>query len=220
MSVSSKLAWRYLIGRPGRTALTTMAIVFGVALIFGLNGMLPGITETFERAMLASAGQVDLSVTSASGGTFEPDITHRLARVDGIAAVSPSLRRAVSMQSGSPVTNINLVGVEPRTAVKVHDFALDSGRLLNSGDTGKVVLGADTAEQFGVGIGGSIEVPAVSGLRRLTVGGLLAAGSTVGSPEIYVTLADAQAMVGVAGRVSVIEARFVPGSDRAAVEAA
>lgn len=220
MSVSSKLAWRYLIGRPGRTALTTLAIVFGVALIFGLNGMLPGIIQTFERAMLASAGQVDLSVTSSSGGTFEPDVAHRIARVDGIAVASPSLRRAVSMQAGSPVTNINLVGIEPRTAVRVHDFAVESGRMLNNGDTGQAVLGADTAAKFGVGIGGSIMVPAVSGLTRLTVVGLLAAGSTVGSPEVYVTLTDAQRMVGAQGRVSVIEARFVSGADRAAVEAA
>ena len=30
MSVSGKLAWRYLIGRPGRTLLTTLAITLGV----------------------------------------------------------------------------------------------------------------------------------------------------------------------------------------------
>ncbi|MBA4370289.1 MAG: hypothetical protein C0418_01770 [Coriobacteriaceae bacterium] len=219
MSVSSKLAWRYLIGRPGRTALTTLAIVFGVSLIFGLNGMLPGIIQTFQRAMLASAGQVDLAVTSSSGGTFEPGIVDRVARIDGVAAVSPSIRRSVSMPSDSALSNITLVGIEPRTAVRVHDFSLESGRMLNAGDTGDVVLGADTASDLEVGIGGSFAIPTVSGLRQMTVVGLLTAGATVGNPEVYVTLPDAQRMLGAQGRVSAVEARFVPGADRARVEA-
>ena len=39
MTVSLKLAWRYMSGRGLRSALTTLAVVFGVMLIFGLNGV-------------------------------------------------------------------------------------------------------------------------------------------------------------------------------------
>jgi len=71
MNIQLILARRYLAGRVSRTVLTTLAIVLGVMLIFGLNGILPGVMQQMQSAMLASVGEVDLSVSSiAAGGTF------------------------------------------------------------------------------------------------------------------------------------------------------
>jgi ABC-type lipoprotein release transport system permease subunit len=97
-NVSATLAWRYLIGRPGRTALTTLAITLGVALIFGLNGMMPGLSDIFTKTLFAAAGQVDLTVSSPSGGNFEPTIADKVGSVSGVAVTTPSLRRSVGMQ--------------------------------------------------------------------------------------------------------------------------
>ena len=76
--------------------------MFGVAIIFGLNGMLPGMIDAFNRSIIGAAGQVDLAVTSASGGTFEPAVAEEVARVDGVAAataVAPALGRHACRQS-------------------------------------------------------------------------------------------------------------------------
>ena len=89
MNVSATLAWRYLRGRPGRTVLTTLAIVFGVTLIFGLNGMMPSLIDVFNRMLFSSAGQVDMSVTSTSGGTFDPSVADPPTPMPGAAGRRP-----------------------------------------------------------------------------------------------------------------------------------
>ena len=59
MFTEIKLAWRYLSVRRIRTALTTLSILLGVMLIFGLNSLMPAFMDTFNRNMLAMSGHVD-----------------------------------------------------------------------------------------------------------------------------------------------------------------
>jgi putative ABC transport system permease protein len=159
VSVSLTLAWRYLWGRKLRTLLTTLAVVFGVMIIFGLNGMLPGMIDAFNRMIVGATGQVDLSVTSTSGDYFDPSAAETVAQVDGVAAATPLLRRSVGMPTDSGVSTLMLMGIEPRTAIRVHDYAVSSGRMLTAGDRGHIVIGRDTAEKLGVRLGGTLTIP-------------------------------------------------------------
>jgi putative ABC transport system permease protein len=220
VNVSATLAWRYLIGRPGRTLLTTLAITLGVAMIFGLNGILPGMTTVFTQSLFAAAGQVDLTVASATGGTFDLGVADQVSRVPGIAVTTPSVRRSVGMPAGSPLGTITLVGIEPFSSPKVDTLNLSAGRLLHEGDAGDAVIGSDTAQTLGLHVGSTLKIPTVAGTEPFTVVGLLANGSAPSAPEVYVTLSDAQRMTGVGNAINTVEARFVPGADRAAVEAA
>ncbi len=220
MSVSLTLAWRYLWGRKLRTALTTLAIVFGVAIIFGLNGMLPGMIDAFTRSILGAAGQVDLSVTSASSGYFDTTVAEEVAAVNGVAAATPLLRRTIAMPLDSDVRSIMLTGIDPRTASKVKGFELSAGRMLAPGDRGNTVLGADTAAKLNARLGSHVTIPTVAGTRQFVVVGLLGTASTPGSPEVYVTIADAGQMVGQPGKANTVEGRLATGADRATVEAA
>src|SRR6476469_4819874 len=65
---------RYLAGRKLRTVLTTLAIVFGVAVVFAVNMLLPAFTGALEASEMGVTGQVDMTVTSASGGPFRADV--------------------------------------------------------------------------------------------------------------------------------------------------
>jgi hypothetical protein len=58
---------RYLNGRRLRTVLTTLAIVFGVALIFAINLVLPSGVEAFNQILTSITGA---DVSSASGRSF------------------------------------------------------------------------------------------------------------------------------------------------------
>jgi putative ABC transport system permease protein len=217
---SATLAWRYLIGRPGRTVLTTLAITLGVALIFGLNGIMPGFTEVFNKTLFAAAGEVDLTVASPSGGNFDPAVAQQVAAVPGIAVATPSLRRSVGMPNDSAVPVVTLVGVDPRSAPKVHSFNLSEGRLLSDGDAGRAVIGYDTAQTLGLHVGSTLKIPTVAGTESFVILGLLANGSAPSAPEVYVTLADAQRVLGAGVNISTVEAHFDPGADRTLVEAA
>lgn len=218
MSVSARLAWRYLIGRPGRMVLTTLAITLGVALIFGLNGIMPGLQDIFTKTLFAAAGQVDLSVTSTSGGNFDPAIADKVRTAPGIAVASPSLRRSIGMPNGTPISSITLVGIDPRTAPMVHAFNLSAGHLINQGDTGDVVIGSDTADTLGLHVGSTWKIPTVAGTQSYTVVGLLANGSSPSSPEVYMQLSDAQLAAGAGNTINTVEARFDTSADRVTVE--
>ena len=220
MKVSATLAWRYLIGRPSRAVLTTLAITLGVALIFGLNGIMPGLIDVFNKTLFAAAGQVDLTVTSASGGYFDRGVTDEVAGVPGVAVATPSVRRSIAMPTDSPVDVVTLVGIDPRSAAMVHTFNVSSGRLLNEGDSGQVVIGADTAQKLNIRVGSAITIPTVAGTRSYTVAGLLANGSNPSAPEVYMILSDAQLATGAGSTISTVEARFDTGVDRTLVEAA
>ena len=58
MNIQFMLAARYLSGRKLRTFLTTLAVIFGVTIIFALNGMLPAFSQAFRENMLAATGAV------------------------------------------------------------------------------------------------------------------------------------------------------------------
>ena len=91
------LAWRYLRGRGIRTFLTTLAVVFGVALIFGLNGLLPAFLQAFNRNLLTTAGNVDVTITSAFAQEFPSSVVDQVSRVPGVAVASPQIQRIVPL---------------------------------------------------------------------------------------------------------------------------
>jgi putative ABC transport system permease protein len=213
------LAWRYLWGRKLRTALTTAAVVFGVSVIFGLGSLLPTMVDSFTKILFASAGQVDLTITSASGSTFDGSVTDKIESVSGIRAASPVLRRPVGMPRGSAVGSLQVIGIEPRSALNVRHYPVAEGHMLTQGDRGVTAIGASVARALDLRVGDFIEIPSARGLRRMRVVGILDTVASAGSEEAYVTLSDAQLMFGEGTRVSEIEAGFVNGADRTAVEA-
>jgi len=220
VNISVKLAWRYLWGRKLRTALTTLAVVFGVSVIFGLGSLLPTIIDSFTKTLFATAGTVDLTITSTSGSTFDASIADDVEQVDGIKAASPMLRRIVGMPRTSKVTSIQVIGVDPRDAEQVRHFPVSAGVMLSPGDSGVTAIGSSYAEQIGARVGEFIEIPTARGLQRLRIIGILDTVSAAGTQEAYVTLPDAQRMFNEGQRVSEVEATFVNGVDRTGVEAA
>ena len=88
MSIQLTLAWRYLWGRKLRTTLTTLAVIFGVLVIFAMNIMLPSMLEAFGANMLAASDHVDLTVTHRTGGAFSTSVVDQVKAVDGVRVVT------------------------------------------------------------------------------------------------------------------------------------
>ncbi len=228
MSVELTLASRYLAGRKLRTLLTTLAIVLGVMLIFGLNGVLPGMMEAMQKSMLASVGEVDLTVENASGSLFEPRLVHSVERVRGIAAATPVLRRnvALPLEPDYGTTNIVIVGIEPASAQHVRRYPVAAGRMLRESDDmpgatrPAMVIPATTAEKMGLGVGETLRVPSAGGVTEFVLVGTLDSPTPPAVDEVYVPLAAAQDLLDSRGEISAVEAALSPSADRAAVEAA
>ncbi|MDX1994688.1 MAG: FtsX-like permease family protein [bacterium] len=216
------MALRYLSGRKLRTVLTTLAIVFGVALIFAINLTLPLVLETFTSS-LSVFGGADVSITSATGASFAPDaVLSQVAAVDGVNAVSGVLRRQFSLPTtGSELgsaRSVELIGVDPTSIQDVRQFALSEGRFLQPDDSGAVVMPAAIAEIAPqLTLDTTFPLISAAGLRLYRVVGLTAEQGNLSVPPLYMTLADVQAAFGQNGLINTIEVAVEPGADRAAV---
>jgi putative ABC transport system permease protein len=215
MNLQLTLAWRYLNGRKLRTFLTTLAVVFGVMVIFGMNIILPTMLAAFQANIMAAGGVVDVTVTHQSGSGFPMNVVHELDGIAGIRAYSASLERTVNLPADfvdgdstrqDRVTALSLIGVEPKAAQSLQAFLIqEPGRFLQADDTDATVISQTLADAYGVKLGDTINVPSVNGIAPLTVVGILPPRTIPGNEEVLVTLAQAQAMTGQAGQVNTIE---------------
>ena len=98
LTLQLTLAARYLWGRKLRTFLTTLAIVFGAWVIFGMNILMPTMLKSFEANMLAASGQVDVTITHKTGETFSRNLVNKVRTTEGVRAVSGLLSRTINVR--------------------------------------------------------------------------------------------------------------------------
>src|SRR5512138_1067285 len=97
MNIQLTLAARYLLGRKLRTTLTTLAIIFGVMLIFGMNTVLPTLLAALQANVQGAEGNVDFTITNVSGQSFPEGIAAPLRKLEGVRAVSGSLNKTINL---------------------------------------------------------------------------------------------------------------------------
>jgi putative ABC transport system permease protein len=211
------LATRYLFGRPLRTALTTLAIVFGVLVIFGMNTLLPAFINAFQANAMALAEQSDATITSKTGEAFPLSVADTVAGVQGVSAVSARLERPLNLppdyfdrDPATPdrVASVSLVGGDPDTLRAMGFYNVDEGRFITAEDEGVAVISRSLAEDIAVGLGDRLELPTPTGVARLTIVGLLPHRRTPGNEAVLVPLAYAQQLLNMPGRINIIDANF------------
>ena len=97
MNMQLTLASRYLLGRKLRTALTVLAIAFGVLLIYGLNSIMPSFQQACQANALALASQVDASLTIRTGAAFPAATLDRVTAIDGVRTAIGTLERSLGL---------------------------------------------------------------------------------------------------------------------------
>jgi len=215
MNIQLTLAARYLFGRKLRTVLTTLAVVFGVLVIFAMNTVLPAMVEAFQSNLLAASGQVDVTITHQSGEAFAASTLNRVKAVEGVRAAAGSLSRTVNLPRGwfsrsANISAISLVGLEPRSAQTVRNYSTlrGQGRFLRTSDTLAAVITTSLAEQIGLTVGDEFNLPTPQGVVGLTIVGLRPARTLPGNEEVLITLFEAQKLLDLPKRINTIEANF------------
>ena len=213
MNIQLSLASQYLFGRKLRAFLTTLAIVMGVMVIFGMGILLPTFVEAIQKSIVSASGQVDVTITHKTGEAFTASTLGKLRTVNGISAIGGSVSRQLNIPPNfygrdSTVSGLTLTGVDPAAAPTLRSYNITQGRFLRSGDSTSAVLPSSLADALGVKLGDTFRVPATDGVARLTVVGLLPGHGLVGSEEVLVTLAEAQKLFDMAGTINTIEANL------------
>ncbi len=217
MAIQLTLAVRYLSGRRLRALLTTLAVVFGVLVIFSMNILVPTMLQAFQSTMLAASDQVDVTVRLKSGDAFSAGLVNQVRSVEGVQSAQALMARPVNLPANfydhdpatpDRVSVLTLVGLDPEAAQGVRPYAVRAGRFLTPGDTDAAVIAASLAEPLGLSLGSTLSLPTARGLARLTVVGIRSPRAMPGSEEVLVTLGEAQALLDSPGQATAIEANL------------
>lgn len=217
MKYAFNLALRYLSGRKLRTFLTTLAIVFGVMVIYGLNAVIPAMERAFAANIMAASGAVDATLSAKSGGTFSTELLDKVSALDGVDAVNPILSRAVNLvpdqldkdpQTPDRITTLVLQGTDAERAQSLHSFPVKEGRFLQPGDTNAVVISQNLAETGGFTLGGNFPLATVHGQKSFTVVGIQPNLPAMGGEIVYLPLTEAQDAFNLPGQINVLEANY------------
>jgi putative ABC transport system permease protein len=222
MNVQWKLAARYLWGRKLRTVLTTLAVVFGVTIIFGMNSILPTFLQAFTSTMQAGTGQVDLTIQTASNAPFPESVVSDVTSTEGVAVVDGSLRRTVilpeSLLPSSGILgstgSIIVAGVNPATVLQIRQYLVAEGEFFSEGDTGVVVISRTFADMLQKELGDILTLPSATGTLQFKIVGLLTTFPGPNPEEVYIPLSDAQALFNLPGQVNRIEGTFTKDASK------
>ncbi len=109
MRFQLKPAVRYLSEHKLRTFLTTLVIVIGVMVRFGMGILLPSMNDALNKSLLAASGQVDLMITHNTGETFSATTLNKIKDTKGIAVTggSTSSRRISRLTTRPPASSLS-----------------------------------------------------------------------------------------------------------------
>jgi putative ABC transport system permease protein len=219
MNIQFTLASRYLRGRKLRTTLTTLAVMFGVLVIFMMNLLVPTMLKAFQANVLAASDQVDMTISLRTGESFAPAALDQVTAVDGVRAAHGFLGRPLNLPSDffdndpkktDRISTISLIGLDVNRAQTVRNYTLEEGqgRFLAPDDTTSAVIAASLADILDLKVGDALPLPTAEGLVQLTIVGIRPPRTLPGNEEVLVTLPEAQLLFNEPGRINTIEANL------------
>jgi len=213
MNLQLTLAARYLSGRKLRTFLTTLAVVFGVLVIFGMNIIMPTMLSALQVNVKSAEGTVDYTVTHISGEPFPAEAADQLQGVDGVRVYAASLTRTINIpadffdkDANKPdiVTALSLAGIDPEAERALRAFTPVDGRYLQADDSNTALISRTLADVLNVDVGDTFRIPSADGTTELIVVGILPAQIMPGNETVWVNLPEAQAITNAPGKVNMI----------------
>jgi putative ABC transport system permease protein len=185
-----------LLAHKVRLALTTLAIVFGVAFVTGTLIYTDTTRSTFDSVFGQITGSVDFSVRAISqlddaegGDQFEvarpavpPEVADRVAAVDGVAAVERNVEGVIGLlgADGQPLGSGQgppALGFNAPTVDDLSPTALRDGRYPTA--AGEVALDAATAADNGFALGDAVRIAIDGPVKEYEVVGTFGFGDGV-----------------------------------------
>lgn len=181
------LTLRNLKTRKGRTALTLLGIVLGVAVVLAIQitnqTTIDSLRQVFDRA----TGKANLVIVPSSqdGNDLGEELVADAEKVPGVRVVSPSIQVRTllakeasdwqiefSMGGIASGNMFSLYGIDPQLDSQVRVYQLVTGRLPDEGKY-EVVIPREYAEQKKLEPGNQLELLTPQGTARLKIVGLL-----------------------------------------------
>jgi putative ABC transport system permease protein len=165
-----RLGIREFRQRPGRSILTLLSIVIGVAAVVAVNLAAGTTRQAFDDIFRTVAGRADLEVTVPFGTTFDERLAGTLREIRGVATVSPVVERYAVMFLPDKRVQFTVMGVDPQMDRHVHDYTIVAGKPL--GDGPGVILDSTFANNLGIKLGDRVDLQTKIGIKTAYISGL------------------------------------------------
>lgn len=213
-----KYSTREVQRRPGRTLLTLLGIVIGVASVVAITATTRATRRSYRAMYEAVGGRAALEVVAQGQGNFNPDeVTQLLREVEGVAATVGVIQAQAGLVGPKDVSLVLVLGYPERAAGM--PYRVKEGQGL-AGAEG-VLLEANFARAHGYRLGEHVKLGTREGVVALSVVGLLEASGPAlfnGGAFVLMPLAAAQRLFGMPGKVNSVRLELKEGARAAAVE--
>ncbi len=209
---------RELRRRPGRTALTLLGLVIGVAAFVSI-GLTARTARHATHAMFETlAGHAELEIVAAGGGGFDPQRASAAIESDGVQAAVPVVVAPAALVGKNGPVSLLALGIDPAMDRAARDLRLHAGVGLEEKDG--ILLPAGLAASLGLTPGDSCALVTPAGLAHLEIAGILDARGAVtfnGGSIAVVQLTRAQRLFGLGDQVNAIQLVLEADADPATV---
>jgi putative ABC transport system permease protein len=147
-----------LFRRKTRTILTVLGVVIGTAAIVVMVSLGIGMNESFE-AQLKEMG--NLNIINVTKYRNTPDNSNgppkeivlddaaiaKISKIEGVRGVTPVIEGSMKLISGKYMAYVQVMGIDVKS-MPDFDYPIAQGRLLQEGDTDKIVVGGYIPQYF------------------------------------------------------------------------
>jgi putative ABC transport system permease protein len=221
-----KLALTNLWHRRMRSYLTMIGIFIGIAAVVALvslgQGLQQYITEEF-----AKVGTDKIIITPAAGllapgATLSTELTEKdvetVQRVNGVESAAGEVLASVKVEGKSKTIYTFAASIPENnfrnTFLQMATWEIDAGRMLEIGESGKVVIGADFVRRNllnqEITVGKTLQI---NGEDYRIVGILKPLGSPTDDASVYLNDKDARELLNIPERVDYIYVKVGSGED-------
>ena len=232
------MAYRDLVRNKRRTVITFIAIALGLALVLFMKGLITGMLQGMLRDTIRlDSGHVQLRADSYEVVKTSllwrdllnnaDELAAQAAAMPEVKAVSPILWAGGILGTASESTTVRVSGIDPASALfdPIRE-GLRAGEFLSENGRGEILIGQRLADELGVGVGDRINLAVGNpdGLPeegQFTIVGLINTGFPgIDNANVFLSLAQAQAITGSGNRASTVRILLNDAEDTDTVAAA
>ncbi len=171
-------AWRSLVARPARTALTAFGIAIGVAVLVAALAVDAGLEASIDKTVAGLVGRADLRVATFTERGLSEQTLAAIDAVPGVALTAPAIERRTFLGSepgrAAPSEPVTVLGVDLPRESRVRDMTLVRGGPAATLGPGEAFVTERLAASDGLDIGSRLTVLGSGAPVEVTVTGILA----------------------------------------------
>lgn len=202
---------------PLQELIALIGIAVGVALVFAVQVANTSVTGSVERLMRGMTGSAELQVVARSPHGFDAGLVEQIHNVEGVQRVAPLVELRINLRGPRATQMASLIGGDRRLLAMggdlLREFASPSLDALRA-----IALPAPLTRTLGIDIGDEVSVAVGAQALRAPLASVLSAdeiGALADSPIALSSLAYAQELGDIRGRVTRVLVDVRPGRERA-----